>query len=164
MEKSSAEEDVVAEFGDADLAPARRDATGVEEQGGRRNLLPHAIASDRSDRDGALPCAAVARRGRHVAMVDEGKLARLADDAADRIGKTTRGGAVDDRLRDGELAVQRLALRLIIDRGSKAIALFVACRRGGTVGNEIVERLRQLRGRVGGAGLAGRGTVGRARR
>ena len=68
---------------------------------------------------------------RDHAAADEGELRGLADDAADRRRIAAGGGAVEHHLGDRELAFERLAARLEIDRAGEAMLLGAARCRGG---------------------------------
>ena len=82
-----------------------------------------------------------------MAAADEGELAALADDAANGGGEAARFGAVDDHLGDGELAVERLALRFPIDGAGEALGLLVGGLGARIVADQLGERARFALGR-----------------
>ena len=74
------------------------------------------------------------------AAADERELRRLHDDAAQGRGILARGGAVHHHLGDRELALERLAPRLEIDRVGKTILLGAIGVGRGLLGDQRIER------------------------
>lgn len=113
---------MIVDLGDARTIPARRDPRGVEEQRTWCRVAPALRLGDAGNRDRPLPCG-TARCLRHNAAANERKLAALRQYAAIAGGKATRTGAVDNDMRDGELAIKRFAVGLEIDAIGEATQL-----------------------------------------
>src|SRR3546814_13617603 len=106
---------MVGDLRDARLAPAGRDVARVEEKRAGGVILPRAVARDLRDLNGLVPQRRVTHRW-HPAAAHEAELPLLEYDAAQAFGKGARLGAYHPDLRDRELAGQRVAPRIDIDR------------------------------------------------
>src|SRR3546814_16223220 len=74
--------------------PAGPDVARVEEERAGRLGLPHVVAGELRDRDGARPLASRFADAGHLAAAHEAELAALMDDAAIAAGAGARLGAV----------------------------------------------------------------------
>ena len=111
------------------LAPARLDVAGVEEGRIARFALPQSLMRDLRNCDRAFPRCRAGGRLRHAVPAHEGELPLLAHHAAIGLGEAAILGAVDDHLRDRQLAIELLAARLEIDRTGKAVQLGIEPKR-----------------------------------
>ena len=113
-----------------------------------RCAVPQPAMGDARDGLGAGPGGAGGPGLRHPAILHEAELRTLVHHRAIAFGKLARFRAVDDDLRDGELAVERFTARFEIDCACQALQLFGERAVGGRHGDEFAQRCR-ARGSIG---------------
>ena len=111
---------MIADRADPSQAPARRNAARMEEQRLAHRRRVKFLVDDLGDRDGILPILACARDRWQRLAADEAELAALEQDAAIAGWEAAGLSAVGNDMADCKLALQALALGLIIDPDRKA--------------------------------------------
>ena len=115
---------MIAQPREARTVPTGRNARGVEKQRAGNRAGPAVIHCDAGNGNGGAPLAIFRRSGDNPAM-HKGKLAALAQYAANAGRKAARFGAVHHDIGNRQLSFERFGARFIIDGGGEA-AMFRA--------------------------------------